>query len=198
MGWRAERLSPVGVGDQGVQPVGEIVEASLISLTAEVPTDRLYLTPAFGSIIRAEHPGAGQVIYAVVVSAETASIEPNRRATAFWQSEADLRQSQPQIFELLSTHFTAIIVAHRSEDGCLSLRLPPRPPRVHGFVYECDPGEVRELTGRPGLFRTLLEAPVPSPDELVAAALHVSAGKHLASLLRDDYPRLQAIIRKVM
>ena len=191
-----------------VDAVGEIVEASLTSFVAETPDSRLYEAPPFGSVVRFVGED-DEIVYGVVAAVETGSIEPNRRAAAFWQSEDDLRKSQPQIFELLSTRFTAIIAAHRS-GGVLRLRLPPRPPRVHGFIYECTPAEIREVTGDPAILRPMLEAPFPCGDDLVAALLRqgaptqddpraflVSAGKYLALLLRDDYPRLQAIIRKL-
>ncbi|HET6387694.1 MAG TPA: hypothetical protein VFJ58_30265 [Armatimonadota bacterium] len=187
--------------------VGEIVEASLISFTAETPRDRLYEAPAFGSFVRSDDPDGA--LFAVVASAETSSVEPNRRAAAFWQDEAELRKSQPQIFELLSTRFTALILGHL-RDGTLRFHLPPRPPRVHGFVYECSADEIRRVTGDPGILRPLLEAPTGCSDELVAAVLRhgaafredgrkflIAAGKELAVLLRDDYARLQAIIRKL-
>ncbi|MDQ2731961.1 MAG: hypothetical protein M3Y56_09900 [Armatimonadota bacterium] len=192
------------------RPIGEIVEASLGSFTAETPPERLYDAPPFGSIVRAEDPDSAHTLYAVVAATETSSVEANRRAAAFWQSEDELRKNQPQIFELLSTRFVGLLIGYR-EGSELRLRLPPRPPRVHGFVYECEPNEVRQVTADLNILRPLLAAPVPSSDELVAAVIRegaatredgrsffVAAGKQLASLLRDDYPRLQAIIGKLV
>jgi hypothetical protein len=190
-------------------PVGEIVAASLTGFTAEVHRDRLYETPPFGSVVKTTAGETGEWIFGVVAEAETGSLEPGRRATAFWQTEQALRDSQPQIFELLATSFTVLALAC-SENGALRLRLPPAPPRIHAFVYACSADEIRRLTAAAGLVDSLVSAPVDRPDELVAAVLRqgaltqpdsgqffVSAGKRLASLLPNDYARLQSILRKL-
>jgi hypothetical protein len=164
--------------------------------------------------------GAGlpPAVYALVYGANTASLEPNRRPSALgFADEDEMRLQQPQIFELLRTEFSGLLIAY-SEGGDKPLRrhLPPLPPRIHSRVYPCSREETRLLTGDLSFLRGLLLpsggalAGVPS-DELAAACLRMAreahaddqafllrAGRTLATLLAADYERLQAILRNVI
>ena len=156
--------------------------------------------------------------YALVIGASTASMEPNRRPSALgYEDEDELRRHQPQIFELLRTDFTGLLIAYSAGDGKgLRRHLPPTPPRIHSRVRPCTDEEVRALTGDFSFLRSVLTAgtgmqiSVPG-DELAAACLRearraqvdddnfmVRAGRTLASILTDDYERLQAILRNVL
>lgn len=156
-------------------------------------------------------------VYALVVGASTTSIEPNRRPSALgYEDEDDLRRHQPQIFELLRTDFTGLLVAYSRGDGTgLRRHLPPAPPRIHARVWPCTAEEVRALTVDLSFLRSVLApsggalAGVPG-DELAAACLRearrvqtddyqfmVRSGRTLAGILADDYERLQAILRNV-
>ena len=157
-------------------------------------------------------------VYALVYSANTASLEPNRRPSALgFADEDEMRNQQPQIFELLRTEFSGLLIAY-SEGGDKPLRrhLPPLPPRIHSRVYACTSEETRILTEDLSFLRGLLLpsggalAGVPS-DELAAACLRqardahpddqaflLRAGRTLATLLATDYERLQAILRNVI
>ena len=157
-------------------------------------------------------------VYALVYGANTASLEPNRRPSALgFADEDEMRNQQPQIFELLRTEFSGLLIAY-SEGGDKPLRrhLPPLPPRIHSRVYACTPEETRLLTEELSFLRGLLLpsggalAGVPS-DELAAACLRqardahpdesaflLKAGRTLATLLATDYERLQAILRNVI
>ncbi len=162
--------------------------------------------------------GLPPAVYALVYGANTASLEPNRRPSALgFADEDEMRNQQPQIFELLRTEFSGLLIAY-SEGGDKPLRrhLPPLPPRIHGRVYPCSPEETRMLTEDLSFLRSLLLpsggalAGVPS-DELAAACLRMArevypddqafllrAGRTLATLLATDYERLQAILRNVL
>jgi hypothetical protein len=157
-------------------------------------------------------------VYALVCSATTASVEPHRRPSALgYPDEDSLRAEQPQIFELLRTEFSGLLVAHSAGDGSgLRRYLPPVPPRIHSWVTECDAAEIRALTADLSFLRAVLTpgspalAAVPG-DDLAAACLRqaspaqhdrhsflVRAGRALANLLADDYDRLRAILRSVI
>jgi len=157
-------------------------------------------------------------VYALVYGANTSSLEPNRRPSALgFADEDEMRRQQPQIFELLRTEFSGLLVAYAPGDGKpLRRHLPPRPPRIHSRVYPCTPDETRMLTDDFGFLRGILLpsggalAGVPS-DELAAACLRLArechpddgafllrAGKALAALLANDYERLQSILRNVL
>ncbi len=164
--------------------------------------------------------GAGlpPAVYALVYGANTASLEPNRRPSALgFADEDEMRLQQPQIFELLRTEFSGLLIAY-SEGGDKPLRrhLPPLPPRIHSRVYPCTPEETRLLTEDLSFLRGLLLpsggalSGVPS-DELAAACLRMAreshpddqafllkAGRTLATLLATDYERLQAILKNVI
>jgi hypothetical protein len=157
-------------------------------------------------------------VYALVYGANTSSLEPNRRPSALgFADEDEMRRQQPQIFELLRTEFSGLLVAYSAGDGKpLRRHLPPRPPRIHSRVYACTPEETRLLTEDFSFLRGILLpsggalAGVPS-DELAAACLRMAkechpddgafllrAGKALATLLSNDYERLSAILRNVL
>ena len=162
--------------------------------------------------------GLPPAVYALVYGANTASLEPNRRPSALgFADEDEMRLQQPQIFELLRTEFSGLLIAY-SEGGDKPLRrhLPPLPPRIHSRVYPCSPEETRLLTEDLSFLRAILLpsggalAGVPS-DELAAACLRMAreahaddqafllrAGRTLATLLATDYERLQAILRNVI
>ena len=170
---------------------------------------------------RAQNLGAAllppNTTYAVVAHARTSSLEPSRRPSALgYEDEDSLRAHQPQIFELLTTEFSGLLIGYTDEDGRLRRHLPPRPPRVHSRVGLCGAREQRALTDDVTFLRHVLSpmtgglAAAP-PDELAAACLRaawaargydeiyiVEAGKVLMQLLADDYDRLQAILRSVL
>ena len=156
--------------------------------------------------------------YALVYGANTSSLEPNRRPSALgFADEDEMRDQQPQIFELLRTEFSGLLIAYAPGDGkALRRHLPPTPPRIHSRVYVCDAAEVRALTEDLSFLRALLLpsggalSGVPT-DELVAACLRgareaqrndqeflLRAGRTLATLLPEDYDRLQAILKAVI
>ena len=154
-------------------------------------------------------------VYALVFGSATTSLEPFRRPSALGYDEDELRTHQPQIFELLRTEFHGLLAGFTDSAGTLRRHLPPTPPRIHARVYSCGPAEIRALTADLSFLRGVLVAGgalngVPV-DELAAACLRearahqpnereflVRAGKSLASILAEDYDRLQAILRNVL
>ncbi|MCW3058360.1 MAG: HerA-ATP synthase, barrel protein, partial [Capsulimonas sp.] len=132
-----------------------------------------------------------------------------------YEDEEELRAQQPQIFELLRTEFSGLLIAYSDGDKGLRRHLPPRSPRVHSRVYPCTDEEIRVLTSDLSFLRGLLNGSgalggAPT-DELVAACLRqaapaqlneqaflLRAGKTLAGFLSEDYDRLQAILRSIV
>ena len=190
--------------------VGEVIEASTTEFVAQSYV--LHEAPAFGQLVRA---GEGKVeIFAVTSIARTGSIDPGRRPVARGRDESDeedVYRHNPELPEILRTEFTAAIVGFRGPDGACQHRLPPRPPRLHGFVYVCSPAEVVEFTTRLEFLQTLAGAAGKAPAaELVAACVRgageargrdrsflVRAGKELAILYGADLNRLSAILRRI-
>ena len=154
--------------------------------------------------------GLRPAIYGVVHSASTVSTESGRRPRAYWKDEEQLTREQPELGGwLLLTDFRAIIVGY-GHNGSIRQYLPPQPPKMHTFVYPCTSEEIRLLTSRMDFLRTLADFHNAPADEVVAACVREAAaayeddieflvrtGKELANLLKDDYDRLRAIMRRV-
>ncbi len=184
--------------------VGEVIGSSNTEFIAE--SVLLHDPPPFGSFIKVK---SRETIYAVVFNAYTHSLEPNRLAIAYHRSEQELRDEQPQIFELLKTKFEAVIIGYESE-GVIRYHLPPQPPRLHSFVYTCQRMEVRRLTSHFKFFRILMGVEKAPRDELIAGVIRtahaardgeraflVQAGKELVRLIGDDYDMLSSILQRI-
>ena len=190
----------------GIEPGGADEEEDPFALAFEPPAPVVSLGL-----------GLPPAVYALVFAANTASLEPNRRPSALgFADEDEMRNQQPQIFELLRTEFSGLLIAYAEGEGKpLRRHLPPLPPRIHSRVYPCSLEETRLLTEDLSFLRSLLlpsggTAGVPV-DELAAACLRgareahaddeaflLRAGRTLALLLPTDYERLQAILRNVI
>jgi hypothetical protein len=193
-----------------VSRVGEVIEASTTDFTAECY--QLYQSPPLGSLVKtADSPVE---LYGIVYHATTTSLEPGRRPIARGRDEAseeEIYRSSPQLTRLLRSEFSALVVGHRQEDK-LYHYLPPKPARLHGFVYLCSPDEVREFSRSFGFLDILLNTRLPvSVEEIIAAALRqmgqahddshaflVAAGKQLAVLLGNEFSRLRAILGRII
>jgi hypothetical protein len=198
--------------DTGRVPVGEVIEASTTDLLAQAC--ELDGAPPFGAFVRvATDDGVAVLdVYGVVAHVETSGIDPGARP--IMRGHDDVRDDRiylenPDLPLVLRTTFRAVVVGFATA-GQIYQFLPPRPPRLHYSVFLCPPAMVRGFTSS-GLdyLQALLAAPGVPVDELVAANLrHVAlqrddaeqflqaSGRELAQLLRADYPRLTAILRR--
>ena len=103
-----------------------------------------------------------------------------------------------------------MVVGHQEGDR-LCHYLPPDPARIHAFVYQCLPDEVKEFSQSFGFLNILINIHLPVPaDELIAAALRqmsqahddpraflISSGKELAVLLSSDFNQLKSILGRL-
>lgn len=190
-------------------PVGEVIEASTTELLAQACA--LDGAPPFGSFVQVA-TDEGLSVYGVVAHVETGGIDPGARA--IMRGHDDVRDDRiylenPDLPLVLRTTFRAVVVGFAS-GGQIYQFLPPRPPRLHYSVFVCSANTVREFTSS-GLdyLGALLATPSVPVDELVAANLRLVAvqrgdadaflqagGRELAQLLRADYARLTAILRR--
>jgi hypothetical protein len=191
------------------QRVGEVIEASTTDFVAQCY--ELYQSPPLGSLVKTRDSGVE--LYGIVHNATTTSLEPGRRPIARGKdetSEEAVYQASPQLLKLLRSEFGAVVVGHRQDDK-LHHYLPPKPARIHSFVYLCSPEEVKEFSQSFDFLNILLTArlPVP-PEELIAACLRqmsqvyedrraflVAAGKELAILLSGQFNQLKAILERI-
>ena len=184
--------------------IGEVIESSTSQFVAE--SRELNGAPPFGAFVKT----SGAIpVYGLVFNVCTHSIEPNRRATAYGLTEQELRNEQPQIFELLKTEFEAVIVGYGDDRGPRQV-LPPQPPGIHSFVLPCTESEVKALTNNGDYLRCILGGNrLPADDLIIASVRHawaarafdmpylVGIGKDLCRLVRDDYDRLSSIMRRI-
>ena len=187
--------------------IGEVIEASTGEFIAQCY--ELHQPPPFGSLVKARE---GEVeIYGVVSRAQTTSIEPGRRPIARGREEdeeEDVFRSSPQLARLLRTDFFAMVVGHE-EGQRLHHYLPPRPAKIHGFVYLCGDEEVEKFSQSLDFLSILVGVGIQA-DELIAASLrHAAAahrepgdflkraGRELAVLLGGETNRLNTILRRM-
>ena len=196
--------APAPLGAVGVDYAGEVVESSTIELVAEAR--QLNGAPAFGSFVRIE---SDMRSVGIVYNTATHSLDPTRRPTAYGRSEEELRAEQPQIFELLRTHFHVLVIAYLDGDAPIHL-LPPQPARIHSFVYPCDESLILQCSQGEEFLRSILQASRVPTDELLVASVRqalaargfdrrylVEVGKEISRLLRDDYDRLSSVVRRI-
>ncbi|MCX5995755.1 MAG: hypothetical protein NTV59_07145 [Chloroflexi bacterium] len=191
--------------------IGEVIEASTGQFVAECY--ELHTPPPLGSLVKTSD---GDIeIYGVVCNAATESIEPNRRPIARGKDEAteeNIYRQNPQLSKLLRTTFDTLVIGHSvGAQRAVPLHyLPPRPSRVHSFVYLCEQDEVCRFTQSLDFLPILLNTRAGSVDEIVSACLRqascahddqraflVRSGKELAILLGGELNRLNAILRRI-
>ncbi len=189
--------------------VGEVIEASTTDFVAQCY--ELYQSPPLGSLVKTRDQEVE--LYGIVYNATTTSLEPGRRPIARGKDEAseeEIYRSSPQLLKLLRSEFGAVVVGHRDGDK-LYHYLPPKPARIHGFVYLCSLEEVKEFSQSFDFLNVLINTHLPiSVDELIAAALRqmsqayedrhtflVAAGKELAILLSGQFNQLKAILGRL-
>ena len=192
-----------------MQRVGEVIEASTTDFVAQCY--ELYQSPPLGSLVKTRDEPVE--LYGIVSNATTTSLEPGRRPIARGKDEAseeEIYRSSPQLLKLLRSEFSALVVGHKRGDK-LYHYLPPKPARIHGFVYLCDPKEVMEFSQSFDFLNILINTHLPvSVDELVAACLRqmsqayedrhtflVAAGRELAILLSGQFNQLKAILGRI-
>jgi len=171
----------------------------------------LYQSPPLGSLVKTRD--APVDLYGIVYHATTGSLEPGRRPIARGKDEAseeEIYRSSPQLLKLLRSEFSALVVGHREGDK-LYRYLPPKPARIHGFVYQCGLDEVKEFSQSFAFLNLLVNTHLPvSTEEIVAATLRqmsqahedphsflVAAGKELAVLLSGQFNQLKAILGRL-
>jgi hypothetical protein len=200
--------------------IGEVIESTTTGFTAGAY--ELLAAPPFGALVRAQTRVEGMAIYGLVYEIRTGSKEPGGRALVRGRTyagrelyDAEIYQEHPDLAEVLQTEFSAITVGF-VEAGRVHQYLPPQPPPVHYSVYECSGDELTRFTAESDFFRTLLFAYQMPSDELLSAVIRASAraraaatapdgeraylvqaGREVASLLKDDYDRLTAILRRI-
>jgi len=190
--------------------IGEVIEASTTDLVAQCY--KLYRLPPLGSLVKTGV--LDMELCGIVCGAGTRSFDESRRPIARGKDEKsvdDIYNSSPQLTKLLRSEFSILVVGHRQGDRVYQY-LPPQPAKIHDFIYECTPDEVKQFSRSFNFLSILVNAPLTVPfEELIAASLRhmsdvygeerhafmVAAGKELATLLSGDFNRLKAILERM-
>lgn len=196
-----------GNGTATTTRLGEVIEGS----TTEFRTHcyDLYAAPPLGSLVRC---GDGDSAYGIVCNVATQSMDPSRHAIPRGrdsEDEEDVYLSNPQLTRLLYTQFQAVIVGYEDGPG-IQRYLPPFPPRIHSFVYDCSTEEVRTFSESLDFLPILLSPSINAQDDVIASFLRiagachvdsnvflVNAGKTLATLMAGQLPRLNNVLRRI-
>jgi hypothetical protein len=189
--------------------VGEVIETGTAEFTAQCY--ELYQSPPLGSLVKAGDESITQ--YAIVYNTMTSSIEPGRRPIARGKdesSEEGVYQSSPQLLKLFRTEFQALVAGYLEDDRIFHY-LPPRPVKIHSFIYECTDEEIMVFSGSFDFLNIIINSGLPVPvEEIIAASLRrmsrvyddprrflILAGKELATLMGNDFNRLKSVLSKI-
>ena len=192
-----------------LERVGEVIESRSTDFVAQCY--ELYRLPALGSLVKTRDGELEQ--YAIVCHAATTSLESGRRPIARGKDEAteeELYRQNPQLLKLFRSDFSALVVGHKQNEKIYQY-LPPRPARIHSFVYICQSEEIKEFNRSLNFLSTLLNTHLSiSIEELVSASLRqmsqahqdphqflLGAGKELAVELSGEFHRLKAILERI-
>jgi len=190
--------------------IGEVIEAGTTEFVTECY--ELYELPPLGSLVSVGD--ADEKTFGIVYHATTASVEPGRRPIARGKDEASeegIYKSSPQLEKLLRSEFSALAVGHANGEA-IHQYLPPKPARIHSFVYLCPSEQVKDFSRSLDFLNLLLNTSLPvSVEELIAATLRQmsqahedkqaflkAAGRELAVLLSSDFRRLRAILGRIV
>ncbi len=195
--------------------IAEVISSSVTEVIAQglttIDEDGLPKAgkPRFGSLVRISSENGQSNVFAIVHNIVTGPADGVHRLSAFGLSREQLRAEQPQIFALLRTDISALIVGYSSDSKCYA-HLPPQPPDVHDFMYLATVDEIASIIEGFDCFRLLMNVANVPADELLAACVRdaylakgkddrflMHAGQALAQLLRSDYDRLLSILRKI-
>jgi len=197
-----------------MKKTGEVISASTSEFLAQClkpESESLTLpqAPPFGSFVKVECEELKFSVLGVVYNVSTGSIDSVHHPTALNLTRQELREQQPQIFDLLKTDFSAIIIGYKKVDKIFQY-LPPQPPQIHDFVYICSKDEVKQITENLSFLRTILNAGNVPVEELLAACLRhanivrdfdrafvLKSGRELSNLLKDNYDRLNSIVNRL-
>ena len=192
-----------------MQKIGEVIEATSTDFIAE--SYELYELPPLGSLVKIVDTSLE--LYGIVCQATTTGIEPGRRPLARGKDEVSedaVYRSSPQLLKLLRSEFSVLVVGYGQNDVIYQY-LPPKPARIHAFVYQCSREEVNRFSQSLDFLNILINAhPDVSTEELVAAVLRdmsrshedtheflIRAGKELADQLSGEYAQLKAILGRL-
>jgi len=191
-----------------MKPFGEVIQSSLSSIN--VQSWQWNTMPRFGSLLVTQQ---GDIkIYAIVAHLQTGSNDPGRMPYAYQKTEEELQRDQPQIFALLQTMTTGIILGYERH-GQMLYQLPPVIANIHAFVSEADDTDVLRFISKTQYLHLLQNQSLTqriSSDELILAFIAELLERNLlstrylhdivhtiAAINRSDYRSLKLLLKRV-
>ena len=185
--------------------IGEVIESTTAEFTAEAR--RYDQVPAYGPFVKVRDGNI--LIYGIVSGAYTGSMDGVSKAKAFFKSLEELKMEQPQIFELLRTEFSCVVVGYE-EAGRYHPYYPPSHPGLHLPVEEADDLEVLTISQYLNYLDKTLNDPSGNGEELTAAVIRTTArlqtdprayvikvGRELLRIMNYDTQRLKSVFERV-
>lgn len=209
-----ELLEAQSPKSNSVTPVAEVVSSSITQFVAECIKDKdeepnFPAKPRFGSFLKVDSQENGISVLAVVTNVATGPQDNVHKPSALGLTRQELQIEQPHIFSLLKTEVHASIIGHMILDRTFN-HLPPQPPEVHDFVYPANRQEIMDITKEFEFLRLIINVTDVPTDELIAATIReahmacglddeflLEAGQALSVMMRSDYDRLMAILKKI-
>ena len=141
--------------------IAEVIESSTTEFTAQ--TRELHGAPPFGDFIKVGSPVA---VIGMIYDISTGSSDANRRPIAYGKTEEELRNEQPQIFELLRTEIKAKIVGYCDQYGMRQQLFPISPEDFRTTCtrveWKCDIIWVSDGDPSEWLINRVQDIPLPS------------------------------------
>lgn len=149
-------------------PFSEVIESSLTGFTAQ--SWIWNESPRFGSLVVAQEKN--HTIYGLVHHVQTGSSDPNRVAYPFGKTHEELLRDQPQIFQLLKTTCSCLVVGYEKNNH-ITYTLNPYPVSIHTFVSNASPAQAHTFFSKSDYVHILfnLQQLVFNVDELLLASI---------------------------
>ena len=164
---------------------------------------------AYGSLVAIEQ--STKIIYAVISGTMIGSDDPSRKPFAYKLSKEELAHQQPQIFSVIQTTMTGMVVGYEQGDTICHM-VAPEPAEIHSFVRPATSQEVQRFVIKPTYLQLLFSAnsALNNVDELLLAlvrylksqsALSPSSLQDLVGtyslLTGNDYRRLKLLLSRM-
>ena len=182
----------------------EIVQSSLQYYSAQ--TWSWDTIPAYGSLVIS----ADRQVWGMVYDVQTAPQDPLRIPKALQLSEEELKRNHPQIFNFLTTTFSAIVLGFGKEP--VFYQFSPFAPKLHSFIKMADPEEEKLFFKDSSYLHVLFENSnlITNMNELILAIIsrYQKLGllnkdfieefiDLLSSLYGNDYNRLNLLLKRI-
>ncbi|MCS7011486.1 MAG: hypothetical protein N2049_01005 [Anaerolineales bacterium] len=184
--------------------IGHLLRSGVTGFVVGCPVSQLE-APALGALVRAPLLD-GYAVYGLITDIHIEDDGLVRQLVTADNIPPEVMQDNRER-RIVPVEMSVLTVGYE-QDGRMYHLLPPRPPLSLDVIYLCSDVELRRFvtSGRFGYFRHILRAEdIPIGEVLAAHVLQVKqklknevwieeATRELITLLRDDYPRLMAVL----